>query len=117
MRYSLVSAAVAGAAALLLSGCVTPSNADKTVELQVGQTRHLTAYRANACGARPPSFEAIKNRLPKSSLVTYSDGGLSSRVSNACRVRVPTRAVNATAIASGTEGHVFQSGSIAIVVK
>lgn len=117
MRNSLVFAAAAGAAALLLAGCVTPGNADKTVEMQVGQTRHITAYRANGCGASAPSFAAIEGRLPKSSVVKYSDGGLSSRVSRDCGKRVPTRAVNGTGIAPGTEGHMYQSGSVAIVVK
>jgi len=117
MRNSLVLAAAAGAAALFLSGCVTPGNADKTVELQVGQTKHLTAYRANGCGAAPPSFADIEGRLPKSSIVKYSDGGLSSRVSKDCGKRVPTRAVNATGVAAGEEGHQYQSGSVAIVVR
>jgi hypothetical protein len=113
----LVSAAVVGAACLLLSGCVTPGNADKTVEMRVGETRHITAYRSGACGTPPPSFAAIEGRLPKSSIVKYSDGGLSSRISKDCGRRVPTRAVNGTGIAPGTEGHMYQSGSVAIVVR
>lgn len=104
-------------AGLALTGCVSASSADKTVELSVGQTRHLTAYRADGCGGRPPSFAAIEGRLPKSAIVTYSDGGPSSRVSKSCGTRVPTRAVNATAVASGSEVHRYQSGVVAIVVK
>lgn len=104
-------------AGLLVAGCITAGNADKTVELTVGETRHITAYRGNACNAPAPSFAEIKGRLPKSSIVRYSDGGLSSRVSNDCKKRVPTRAVNGTGIAAGTEGHRYQSGSVAIVVK
>lgn len=104
-------------AGLALAGCVSASNADKTVELSVGQTRHLTAYRADGCGSAPPSFAAIAGRLPKSAIVTYSDGGLSSRVSKQCNGRVPTRAVNATAIAAGSEVKRYQSGVVAIVVK
>lgn len=102
---------------LLLSGCVSASNADKTVEMRVGETRHLTAYRGNSCSAGAPSYADIVGRLPKSSIVNYSDGGLSSRVSRDCGKRVPTRAVNGTAIAAGSEGHRYQSGTVAIVVK
>lgn len=104
-------------AGLALAGCVSASNADKTVELSVGQTKHLTGYRAESCGATAPSFAAIAGRLPKSTIVTYSDGGLSSRVSNQCNARVATRAVNATAVAAGSEVKRYQSGVIAIVVK
>lgn len=104
-------------AVLTMTGCVSAGSADKTVELSVGQTRHLTAYRANGCGGTPPSFDAIASRLPKSTIVTYSDGGPSSRVSKDCGARVPTRAVNATGVAAGSEVHRYQSGVVAIVVK
>jgi hypothetical protein len=117
MRYPLVPAAAIGAVTLVLSGCISPGNADRTVEMRVGETRHITAYRSGSCGTAPPSFATIEGRLPKSSVVKYSDGGLSSRVSKDCGKRVPTRAVNGTAIAPGTEGHRYQSGSVAIVVK
>lgn len=100
-----------------LSGCVSAGKADKTVELSIGQTRHLTAYRADSCGGTPPSFASLAGRLPKSSIVSYSDGGLSSRVSKDCKGRVPTRAVNATGIAPGSEVKRFQSGVVAIVVN
>ena len=102
---------------LVLSGCVTATNADKTVEMRVGETKHLTAYRGNSCSAGAPSYADIVGRLPKSSIVNYSDGGLSSRISRDCGKRVPTRAVNGTAIATGSEGHRYQSGTVAIVVK
>lgn len=117
MRNAIVVGAVSMLSGLLLSGCVTPTNADKTVEMRVGETRHLTAYRSNSCGAGAPSYAEIAGRLPKSSIFRYSDGGLSSRVSRDCGKRVPTRAVNGTGIAAGTEGHRYQSGTVAIVVK
>ena len=104
-------------AAMVLPGCVSAGSADKTVELSVGQTRHLTAYRADSCGGTPPSFASLVGRLPKSAIVSYSDGGLSSRVSKDCKGRVPTRAVNATGIAPGSEVKRFQSGVVAIVVN
>ena len=104
-------------AGLFLTGCVTAQNADVVRELRVGETRHITAYRGNGCNAGAPSFADIKGRLPSSSIVRFSDGGLSSRVSKDCGRRVPTRAVNGTGIAAGEEGHNFQSGSVAIVVR
>ncbi|TYR29663.1 hypothetical protein FY036_22725 [Mesorhizobium microcysteis] len=100
-----------------LAGCVSAGSADVTRELSVGQTGHITAYRADRCGAEPPSFAALAPRLPRSELVTYSDGGLSSRVSNECGTRVPTRAVNGTGVKAGSEVKRFQSGTVAIVVK
>lgn len=102
---------------LPLAGCVSTQSADRTLELAVGQTKHITAYRADGCGAAAPSFASIQGRLPRSDLVTYSDGGPSSRVSDQCRRRVPTRAVNATAVKAGSEVKRYQSGTIAIVVK
>lgn len=117
MRNAVVVGAMSIFSALVLSGCVTATNADKTVEMRVGETKHLTAYRGNSCSAGAPSYADIVGRLPKSSIVNYSDGGLSSRVSRDCGKRVPTRAVNGTAIATGSEGHRYQSGTVAIVVK
>jgi len=107
---------LAGLAALSVSGCVSAGNVDKTVELSVGQTRHLTAYRAERCGGTPPSFAALAPRLPKSKVVRYSDGGPSSRNSRQCGRRVPTRAINATGIAKGEEGNRYQD-TIRIVVR
>lgn len=104
-------------AGLVLSGCVTAQNASVVRELRVGETKHITAYRADGCGAPAPTFAAIAGRLPKSSIVKYSDGGLSSRVSKNCGKRVPTRAVNGTGIAVGQEGHNYQSGSVGIIVR
>ncbi|AQS64914.1 hypothetical protein AGRHK599_LOCUS3211 [Rhizobium rhizogenes] len=112
-RY--ISLASVSVAVLALSGCVS-AGVDKTVELSVGQTRHLTAYRAENCGAAPLSFAAVAGKLPKSRIVSYSDGGLSSRQSKQCGRRVPTRAVNATGIAKGTETNRYQD-VISIVVK
>ncbi len=117
MRNAVVVGAMSILSGLVLSGCVTATNADKTVEMRVGETKHLTAYRGNSCSAGAPSYADIVGRLPKSSIVNYSDGGLSSRVSRDCGKRVPTRAVNGTAIATGSEGHRYQSGTVAIVVK
>lgn len=104
-------------AALSLTACVSVESADVKRELRVGQTAHITAYRADGCGAPAPSFASIQGRLPSSEIVRYSDGGLSSRVSNQCKARVPTRAVNGTGIKAGTEVKRFQSGTVAIVVK
>ena len=114
---SNVKLPLAAIAALALSGCVSAGSADVTRELTVGQTRHITAYRGNGCSAPAPSFASIQDRLPRSSIVSYSDGGPSSRVSNDCGRRVPTRAVNGTGIKPGREVHRFQSGTVAIVVK
>lgn len=102
---------------LPLAGCVSAGSADVTRELAVGQTAHITAYRADSCGAQPPSFATVERRLPRSEIVRYSDGGLSSRVSNQCKGRVPTRAVNGTGVKAGSEVKRFQSGTVAIVVK
>lgn len=101
---------------LLAAGCVSTGGGERR-ELAVGQTRHLTAYRADSCGAPPPSFADVAGRIPRSDIVRYSDGGLSSRVSNDCGRRVPTRAVNATGIKPGTETTRYQSGTVTIVVK
>jgi hypothetical protein len=100
-----------------LAGCVSAGSADVTRELTVGETRHITAYRGDSCNAPAPSFDAVMRRIPKSELIRYSDGGLSSRVSNDCKKRVPTRAVNGTGLKAGSEVKRYQSGTVAIVVK
>ena len=104
-------------AAVTLAGCVSAGSADVTRNIKVGQTGHITAYRGDGCNAPAPSFAAIQNRLPPSSIVRYSDGGPSSRESRDCGKRVPTRAVNGTGIKAGSEVHRFQSGTVAIVVR
>lgn len=100
-----------------LAGCVSAGGADVTREVRVGQTAHITAYRGNGCNTPAPSFAQIQNRLPRSEIVRYSDGGPSSRVSRDCGKSVPTRAVNGTGVKPGQEVHRYQSGTVAIVVK
>ncbi|WP_244468042.1 hypothetical protein [Nitratireductor soli] len=108
-----IGMSMTGFAALLATGC---TSVDKTVELGVGQTKHLTAYRADSCGASAPSYANVAARLPRAKTVRYSDGGPSSRNSKQCGTRVPTRAVNVTGIAAGDETHRYQD-TIRIVVK
>jgi hypothetical protein len=97
--------------------CLGTTAHAKTVELKVGQTKHITAYRGFKCGSRAPTFGDLMKRIPKSKLVTYSDGGPSSRVSDQCKRRVPTRAINGTAVKAGKETKRYQSGTVTIVVK
>lgn len=115
MRYAATSLVIVATAAL--TGCVSATSADKTVELSVGQTRHLTAYRADGCGAAAPAFDSIVGRLPRSEIVSYSDAGLSSRRSVQCGRQVPTRAVNATGVKAGSEVKRYQSETVSIVVR
>ena len=100
-----------------LAGCVSVDSADVKRELAVGETRHITAYRGDGCSAPAPSFDTVMKRIPKSELVRYSDGGLSSRVSDQCKTRVPTRAVNGTGIKACAEVKNYQSGTVASIVK
>lgn len=101
---------------ILLSGCTTASSVDKTVTMKVGQTGHLTAYRSDSCGAAAPSWASVERKLPRSSIISYSDGGLRSRNSKQCGKRVPTRAVDATGIKPGKEINRYQD-TIQIVVE
>lgn len=101
---------------LFLAGCTTAGPVDKIVTMRVGQTGHLTAYRNDSCGAPAPSWASVQRRLPSSSIVSYSDGGLSSRNSRQCGKRVPTRAINATGIKPGSEVNRYQD-TIEIVVR
>ena len=119
MRYAFVFSAA------LLAGCMDtattetstaiPASAER-LELAVGQTAHLDAYRADTCGGAAPSWASVQARLPASAIVTYSDGGISSRDSRSCGTNVATRAVNATGIAAGTEVHTY-SDTIAVTVR
>lgn len=87
------------------------------VRMKVGQTKHITAYRGGTCNAGAPTWQRVKNMIPKSSLVEYSDGGLSSRVSDQCKKRVPTRAVNGKAVKPGKQSMRYQSGPVTIIVE
>lgn len=114
IKYASIIATAFGMA---LSGYVSVAAAQQvTRELKVGETRHITAYRGNSCNAPAPSFAQIAGKLPRSKIVKYSDGGTSSRVSDQCGKRVPTRAVNGTGIKKGTETHRYQN-TVRIVVK
>lgn len=104
------------AAVVAWAGMSIPSYAN-TVEFRMGQTKHITAYRGFRCGSPAPAFGDVMKRIPKSKLVKYSDGGLSSRVSKQCKTRVPTRAINGTAIKSGKETKRYQSGTVTLVVR
>lgn len=109
----LAMLAIGGA---FLAGCTTAGSVDKTVTMNVGQTGHLTAYRNDSCGASAPSWESVERKLPRSSIVSYSDGGLRSRNSKQCGKQVPTRAVNVMGIKPGSEINRYQD-VIQIVVK
>jgi hypothetical protein len=123
-KYLLLATGAAALAACAEAAVDTPSRGAgaaippgvETLELAVGETRRLDAYRGETCDSGAPSWENVQARLPASAIIAYSDGGLSSRDSNACRKNVPTRAVDATGLRPGQEVHQF-SDRIAIVVR
>lgn len=112
--------------AFVLTGCMTSGpleSADQippgteTVQLAIGETKRIDAYRAAECGAPPPSWATVRALLPPSSIVRYSDGGPAvRRNSRSCGGDVPTRAVNGTGIASGVEINQY-SDRVAIIVE
>ena len=115
---------VVGLSAAAITGCTTGGSLEsvdqipagtETVRMSVGETRRVDAYRGRTCSSPAPSWESIQRILPRSSLVTYSDGGLATRNSRSCGKVVPTRAVNGTAIARGVELNQY-SDPVAIIV-
>lgn len=62
------------------------------VKVYVGESRIIHAQRGD-CGQLPPEWEYVQTRLPKSSIGTFSDGGLVRRSSDFCKGETPGRAV------------------------
>lgn len=79
-----------------------PSDATR-VTLAVGETKPIDAIRASQCGSPAPTWAEVQSDLPVSNIISYSDGGLSSRNSESCNRSVETRVVNGTGTAIGTE--------------
>ena len=111
--------------ALVVSGCMDGATGTGTVSippgtetlrLAVGETDHLDAFRGRSCSDPAPSWQQVQRWLPESSIVTYSDGGESTRDSISCGQVVPTRAVNATGVRPGTEINQY-TDRIAIIVE
>ncbi|KEP69182.1 hypothetical protein FGG78_00885 [Thioclava sp. BHET1] len=104
--------------ALALLTIITPGLAAAgTVEkLKLGETKVLANYIGGDCNAPAPSFQAIKDYLPDSKLVTYSDGGVGPFESKRCGGTIEGRQVLATGVEAGTEIRTFQASRIGVKV-
>lgn len=87
------------------------------VEVSVGKSVIIHGARSNACGAPPPAWADIKAMLPSSSLGTFSDGGVGTRLSKKCNGPTPARAIKFTAKTKGSEKIYLQGDRITITVK
>lgn len=87
------------------------------VELSVGKSVIIHGARSSACGAAPPAWADLKASLPSSSLGTFSDGGIGTRLSKQCNGPTPARAIKFTAKTKGSEKVYLQGDRITITVK
>lgn len=109
--------------ALLALGVLAgPALADNVLELRVGETKHLTVYITEKggkldCKAKPPAWKTVKAKLPKSKIVTFSDGDLGPRTSRQCGGEVVGREIDATGVKPGKQVLKVQSGKLTVIVR
>jgi len=94
----------------------------QTVAVAVSQTAPIYAKRADTCGNPAPTFDEIKNRLPRTALGTLSDAGIVQRMSGACQpnkraVWVQARGINFTAAKPGSAILRFFGDSVSLSVR
>jgi hypothetical protein len=88
-----------------------------SVTVKVGQTVLLKGIRHKDCGKPARAFSYYKPQLPKSSLGTFSDGGVGTTRSDRCGGVVPARGVRFTAKKPGKERLRVMGDPITITVK
>ncbi|NGM46907.1 hypothetical protein G5B31_15325 [Rhodobacter sp. SGA-6-6] len=106
-----------GCAVLAFGAAAGPAPADNVLELRVGETRHMTVYIADNCKGKPPAWVNVKRKLPKSKIVTFSDGDLGPRRSDRCGGEVVGREIDATGMKPGKETLKVQSGKLTVIVR
>jgi len=94
----------------------------QTVSVAVGQTAPIYAKRADTCGNPAPTFDEIRNRLPRTALGTFSDAGVVQRMSGSCTpdkraVWVEARGIAFTAAKPGSEILRFFGDSVSLSVR
>ena len=88
----------------------------KNVSLQVGESAIIYGVRGE-CGQPAPSWEDIAKQLPTISAGRFSDGGIGTRWSRACRGATPARAIQYTAITDGNDQLILFQDPVNIEVK
>lgn len=88
-----------------------------SVNVKVGQSVLVMGIRHKDCGAPARAFSHYKPQLPKSSLGTFSDGGVGTTRSSRCKGVVPARGVIFTARKPGKERLRIMGEPVAITVK
>ena len=89
----------------------------RSVTLKIGQSVILKGVRSRDCGDKAEEWGPIKNRLPKSKLGKFSDGGAGTVSSNSCGGKVGGRGIRFTADKVGKERLVIFSDAVRITVK
>ncbi|QDL91487.1 hypothetical protein FDP22_06640 [Paroceanicella profunda] len=101
---------------LLLAACAGGGAGRNQEVIAVGETKHLTVYIGDKCGA-VPTFEEIEGRLPASQIISYSDGGVGERTSRRCGGTAPGRRILATGVQIGEETNVYEAGKLTVIVR
>lgn len=119
MRSSLAAAAVLASAALFVAGAAKAEQFGykRDVSMKVGQTVVLKGVRADCAAKAPLTWAKIRGNLPKSKLGTFSDGGVGTTRSNACKGVVPARGVRFTATTAGREAFNVYNDPIVLSVR
>lgn len=89
----------------------------RTVTLKVGQSALVKGVRHRDCGAPARAFSHYRPQLPKSSLGTFSDGGVGTTQSDRCGKRVPARGVIFNAKKAGKETLNVMGDPITVTVR
>jgi hypothetical protein len=92
-----------------------PSREGETLWVSVGQTAPVYGWRGSKCD-EAPTFNAIRTRLPKTDLGTYSDGGTGTRPSVACSDGASVRVINFTGKKTGSNTLKFSGDFFVVTV-
>ena len=107
---------------VLLSLPMPPATAQQqvpgggTVTVAVGAPTPVYGMRSQDCDAAP-SFEAVRDRLPASSLGVFVDGGTGVRRSRSCGGPTPVRAIAIIAGQPGTETLELFGDTVEIIAR
>ena len=87
------------------------------VAMKVGHSPIIHGVKNRNCGDPAPSWAEAAAALPVSSLGTFLDGGVASRISRLCGGIVPARAIRFQAVKTGSEVVNIEGDAISITVQ
>lgn len=116
-RAACIAAALVAFIALPATSHAKDMPYKRSVTLKVGQSTLVKGIRHRDCGKPARAFSHYRPQLPRTSLGTFSDGGVGTTRSDRCGGVVPARGVLFTAKQRGTERLNIMGDPVTITVR